>query len=355
MAESPAKRQRLLPAPARNLASDLYLEVFLVSAVTALLLVRAYLTLTGFPQVGGHGFHIAHMLWGGLLMCVGMIGFLSTLDRQSHIVTAAVGGAGFGIFIDELGKFITSNNNYFYRPTIALIYILFILMYLAFRAIEREQRVSDRDYLINTLEWIKQTVARDLDEHTLAHARRYLAHVTSDHDLTEPVGQLIEDIRCAPTPPPSVLGKLAQGARRVYHTTVDWPPFPYVVTGFFALVALVTLATGIFIALLQYVPSLPLRLGVTEPVSPLATAADLASSVASSLLIIAGITRLGHSRLEAYRMFKISLLVTVFVTEVFRFYSAQFLALYGLGLNILCLILLNGMLAAERSRPQPQK
>ena len=34
----------------------------------AVLVTRLYLTLTGFPKVGGGGLHLAHLLWGGLLM-----------------------------------------------------------------------------------------------------------------------------------------------------------------------------------------------------------------------------------------------------------------------------------------------
>ena len=42
----------------------------------------------------------------------------SGLPGQTRQALAAiVGGAGFGTFIDELGKFITSDNDYFFRPT----------------------------------------------------------------------------------------------------------------------------------------------------------------------------------------------------------------------------------------------
>ena len=52
----------------RNLNGGQLIENFLISGVVSLLAVRFYLRLTNFPQLGGRGLHIAHMLWGGLLV-----------------------------------------------------------------------------------------------------------------------------------------------------------------------------------------------------------------------------------------------------------------------------------------------
>ena len=49
---------------ARSIYGEDLLENFLISAVTAVLLVRLFLYLTGYPQLGGAGLHIAHLLWG---------------------------------------------------------------------------------------------------------------------------------------------------------------------------------------------------------------------------------------------------------------------------------------------------
>jgi hypothetical protein len=56
----------------RDIEASDSLEIFLVSAVSAILGIRFYLYLTDYPQIGGGGLHIAHMLWGGLLMLVAM-------------------------------------------------------------------------------------------------------------------------------------------------------------------------------------------------------------------------------------------------------------------------------------------
>lgn len=110
------------------------IELFLVAAVAAVLVIRAFLALTGYPQIGGDGLHIAHMLWGGLFMLLAMLLLFVALGRPVQRLAAILGGVGFGTFVDELGKFITDDNNYFYEPTIGLIYIIFIAIFLVLRA-----------------------------------------------------------------------------------------------------------------------------------------------------------------------------------------------------------------------------
>ena len=129
-----------LPRPffIRNLDAGQLLETFLVSAVAAFLGVRFFLGVTGYPRLGGGGLHIAHMLWGGALMVAAVILLLSYLGQRIRRAAAVLAGLGFGLFIDELGKFITSDNNYFYRPAIALIYVVFVLLFLWWRSLERQ-------------------------------------------------------------------------------------------------------------------------------------------------------------------------------------------------------------------------
>ena len=107
----------------RNAESAALLESFLVAAVVSFLAIRAFLAATGYPRLGGNGIHIAHMLWGGLLMLAALMLLLAYLGRSVQHVAAIVAGLGFGTFVDEIGKFVTADNDYFFRPAVAIIYV----------------------------------------------------------------------------------------------------------------------------------------------------------------------------------------------------------------------------------------
>ena len=103
-------------APTRNVNIGALQDTFLISAVAMILIIRLQLFLTHYPQLGDGRLHIAHLLWGGLFMLIAIGILISFVGPGLRLPAAIVAGVGFGFFIDELGKFITDDNDYFFEP-----------------------------------------------------------------------------------------------------------------------------------------------------------------------------------------------------------------------------------------------
>lgn len=110
------------------------LDTFVISTVLTIVGIRVFLELTGYPHIGNDTLHISHMLWGGLAM-VATILILLLVENPNKVLLSVLGGVGFGFFIDEIGKFVTSDNNYFFRATAFLIYFTILAIWLISRVL----------------------------------------------------------------------------------------------------------------------------------------------------------------------------------------------------------------------------
>ncbi len=124
MATSPAQSNQ--PSPL-----DI-IDAFVIACVATIIVIRTTLSLLGYPRLGGEHFHIAHMLWGGFALTAALL--ISLLQRQANReILALLGGVGFGFFIDEIGKFVTKDNNYFYHGSFLLMYLSLLVIWLLSR------------------------------------------------------------------------------------------------------------------------------------------------------------------------------------------------------------------------------
>jgi hypothetical protein len=325
----------------RNVDAGSFLESFLAAAVAAVLGIRFYLEIAGYPQIGGAGLHIAHMLWGGLLMLVAIVVLLAFLGKPVQHFATIVGGIGFGAFIDELGKFITSDNNYFFQPTIALIYATFVALFLAFRVLERRQQLSEAESLANAVDLLREVVLRP-DSVARDRAVVLLAHA-GETPTAQAIRAVIEQTVVAPPLAPSAGNSIARRARAAYRAIIRASWFDEVIVIVFLLHSIV--ATCATVLLIVTDP----EYAIAPPAMSFTDWGDTIATALSSLMVVLGVASLRMARLLAYYWFKRSILVAIFLTQFFAFYTQQLGALVGLAIDVTFLGALNYLISQEHA------
>jgi len=203
--------------PVRRPKADDYLLLTLLSFALSVSLTRLILELTGYPQLGSGTLHIAHMLWGGLLLFIAALLPLIFANRWVYWVEAVLAGVGVGLFIDEVGKFITQSNDYFYPPAAPIVYAFFLICVLVYLQINRPPSRHPRAELYAALEMMEDVLDHDLDARERAELEARLCYVVAqkDHPELASLGAKLldyvkgEQIYIAP-PPPDYLKRLQE-------------------------------------------------------------------------------------------------------------------------------------------------
>jgi hypothetical protein len=150
-------------SPVKREGAEQYLLLSLVSFAISVILTRLFLQLTGYPLLGTSELHIAHVLWGGVLLFIAALLPIIFANRWILNTAAIIGGAGMGLFIDEVGKFITQSNDYFYPPAASIIYAFFLLTVFLYLNVRRSSKPNIRSNFYLILANLEEILDHDLD------------------------------------------------------------------------------------------------------------------------------------------------------------------------------------------------
>jgi len=159
--------QGTVRAAVKRARAETYLLISLAAFAGSVIVTRQFLSMTGYPQIGNSVLHIAHALWGGLLLLVAVLLPLLLANGWAFALSALLSGLGVGLFIDEVGKFITQTNDYFFPPAAPVIYGFFLLLVLLYLFVRRRSHSDPRAEMYRALTGLHELVDNNLDTREL--------------------------------------------------------------------------------------------------------------------------------------------------------------------------------------------
>jgi len=326
-----------------------YMLISLLSFVATVSLVRSFLVLTGYPQLGSGTLHIAHVLWGGLILYIAAILPLIYLNPRLRIIVAILSGVGVGLFIDEVGKFITRQYDYFFPAAAPIIYVFFLLVLILAIMIRRPTAMDGRAELVQTLEIVREQLYRPLDSVERAHIEQDMRRVMdTDTNLQfkEMARQLLEMVQSDPR---SVPDKTPAWWLRIGEQSELWlteKRLSWLLGVGMALLGLMTLKNPAQVWLERIIPNSVLvaflhahagrQLAAMDAPAFFNTRLILEVLIGLLLLISVGFLLVGRKRV-AFDLGFFSLLLSLTVLGMLLFYFEQFSAILIVGFQFIVL------------------
>jgi hypothetical protein len=346
------KRHVAAVIQAKDTVALLRFDLFLFAAAATVLITRAILAATGYPQIGGGGsLHIAHVLWGGLLMAFAVMITMVTTSSPARLWSAFLGGIGFGLFVDEVGKFITKDVNYFYKPAVAVIYAVLIGFYVLGRELIGRRRLTAERVRVLALQALVDreigALGKGRRETTLSMLRALPADPSTD--------ALIELLTRSGTKKwrsvEELITSFREAVRRFFVGAARRRWVRNVVVSVLSLTALVSV--GVAIAAIAIVAFGDTTIGDLDA----ADFASIAGNGAQTLCTVIGLILLRRHRwVSGLRWIRAGLFIGLLFTTVMEFADQQFGALVDFGIiTVLLAITGPAVQAAERGEIVPRK
>ncbi len=347
--------------PLRDVNGAASAEAALIVAICTILVTRAYLAATGYPQLGTATVHIAHAVWGAAGMMVGLMLGWMFLGHRVRVISVVIGGIGFGLFLDEIGKFVTKSNDYFFQPAAAIMYTAILVLLVINRAIRDFRQPSREECLANAASIAADGVALGLGAHYRATAERALTRA-------EELGANAESVAAIRT-------LLAQSQDRPEHLRALGAQLVEMVPGLVRSPRWVPVLGGVMVAIALYLAGkgiiqlsawgfLPGHSDRTLFVGPMGIGDGIlfASALITLALAVPALLDRNRSELSRLRSLRMAALVSTALTALVEFADQVRVALYVVAFGLFMLAVLSyriragieaGGDALEPAGPQP--
>lgn len=351
--------------------SEQLILLSLVSFASTVIITRLFLELAGYPQIGNGELHIAHVLWGGLFLFVAALFPLIFLNQWAFTLGAALSGVGVGLFIDEVGKFITRSNDYFYPPAAPIIYGFFLLTVLVYFQLRKNSKnVAPRVRMYHSLHAMAEILDNDLDaeeKKALIADLSAVSHQDQDEGLAHLADELLAYIQSDQATVvehrPSFYERLSKPTLRFLNKFFTQKTSQITIAAMLGIMSLTALVEVITLMIYRFVPNFDMPLPMFLTLGELSPQYNvhwflyrLGLQTTVSLLSLTGLILLLRGR-EKFGLFwaQASLIVSLTGLNLIVFYIDQFSALVSTLYQFAIVLLISSyrrrFLVKQSSRP----
>jgi hypothetical protein len=127
-------------------------------------------------------FHVAHMLYGGVLLLIASLLVYILQNSRALEISSWLTGIGFGFFIDEIGKYVSLNNDYYYKLAAPLIYLSFLITVFVFFWVKQRQKLTAKERLYHALFDVQRIMEERLYLFEFPDLKRSLKELLKESD-----------------------------------------------------------------------------------------------------------------------------------------------------------------------------
>lgn len=269
------------------------------------------------------------------------------MGRYIQRFVAVLAGIGFGLFIDEVGKFITRDNNYFFRPSIGIIYAILVSLYLIVSYLTREQKYTSQEYQVNALRQLEEAVRQDMDIQERSATRKLLSKAKQHDPVTVKLRELINELPIVPLAQKSYFTRMKLYVGNQYENLwMERRTRKYV--QMFFIIETVLFLVAVLLAVYSNIDDVYSFITGNGEFGRGLIVGQFGSTLVAALCIIIGLRWLATSRLRAFEWFRRATLINLLLTEFFLFSRIQLGAVPSFMFNLALFILLDIVLSYER-------
>jgi hypothetical protein len=282
-------------------------------------------------------------------MALALVLVMSFVGPVIRPLVAVIGGIGFGLFIDEVGKFVTSENDYFFRPAAAIIYVVIVLFVLLIQAMHGRRRPQPEELLAGALVEAVGGAAGGISDGRRTRALA-LVEQAGDQPAAAETAAMLRALPRTTRQFGDPLTWMGDRVRRIGGAIVTkrWLRITLVVI--LCLSAAAGLLTALIVILIEVLPA-----DLAKHLSAGTSAWGAIPAALAAICVVVGIRRLRQSPRSAYTWFERAVLIDLLLTQPFVVAADQFSALPSIIIDLLMLAAFGAAKVAAQAGTLPNR